>query len=1073
MVGTIKVRIHAANPSLPLCEAVSYVGSPSTVFIRDVPRTVGTWQITDVAVSVYYPDNSFSTVSARLSEGGVWVATIPACDVSGRIRNGFRIMASGLDEDGSPVSGYVLGVGDLAICKAFPVPTPDPGETAFPLRYFDTAPESPKKGDVAPIDGVVKMYDGTQWIAFGSEVDLSDYYTKEETDEQIDRLAAYYITYTAAGAAFPTAAALLAAETVYSGGEVRVPTRNDYAVVLADETHGGAEYRYIYAVADGETVGQWEAQYPIETNDYTALSNKPRINNTELSGNRTAANLGLATYAQGEKADSAIQGVQVNGTALTPDANKVVNITDIPKAALATAVQTSLDKADRAVLYRTDVTTAVDIGSREANTTVGAYSVAEGSNSTASGNYSHAEGARNIASGECSHAEGNSSTASGFGAHAEGSGTASGFDAHAEGSGVATGTDSHAEGNNTLAQNVSEHAQGQYNASHKASNTFGDAGNTLSSIGFGTVYNPGKNAVETMQDGKTFVYGLGGYDGTNPTGTGVKDLATAINDVTTAVDERALASDLRYSLGPTITATATLADRTMNKVVAAADNTADIKLAIPPATTGKARDFLVEITNTTGNTGDISFKRPSGVMFYGDGFSTVTPSGETWLYSFTETETNSFYVKALKMEADPTNPTYWGLYFEAEEDGAVVNMALSRSTSQTVTLESSTDGTTWTTFDPEGSTPVTLASKGDRVYFRAGAGGNTGFSRYASWGQEYYYFTLSKKCGAYGNILSLLNATDPSAVSALSDACFFKLFLDCTNLTSAPDIPATSVGINACNTMFSGCTSLIDAPLLSATTISQSCYEKMFLGCTALTSAPALPATTIAVGCYKEMFNGCTALTAAPELPATNSAKDCYNSMFYGCTALTAAPNVLPAMTLAEACYVSMFHGCSSLTTSPTLPATTMAKNCYNAMFRETSLVVAPDLPAMTLADSCYRDMFYQTRSLATAPAILPATTLAKACYYEMFGSTSITTAPKLPAMTLVDSCYSWMFYQCRQLASIEVGFTAWDPASATSIWCQTVKSTGTFRCPAALGTNETITRGANNCPTGWTVVNV
>lgn len=117
---------------------------------------------------------------------------------------------------------------------------------------------------------------------------------KAWTDDAIDSLAAYYITYTAAGAAFPTHAALTNATVVYSGGALRTPTRNDYAVVLADESHGGAEWRYIYTVAAGATSGQWDAQYPIETNDYDGLSNKPQINGHTLTGNQTGAALGLA-----------------------------------------------------------------------------------------------------------------------------------------------------------------------------------------------------------------------------------------------------------------------------------------------------------------------------------------------------------------------------------------------------------------------------------------------------------------------------------------------------------------------------------------------------------------------------------------------------------------------------------------------------------------------------------------------------------------------------------------------------------------------------------------------------------
>ena len=91
----------------------------------------------------------------------------------------------------------------------------------------------------------------------------NNYYNAQQTEEAIDRVAAYYITYDAAGNPFPTYAALANAQTVYSGGKVRVPTRNDYCVVLADETHDGAEYRYIYAVAEGQTTGSWQPQFPV------------------------------------------------------------------------------------------------------------------------------------------------------------------------------------------------------------------------------------------------------------------------------------------------------------------------------------------------------------------------------------------------------------------------------------------------------------------------------------------------------------------------------------------------------------------------------------------------------------------------------------------------------------------------------------------------------------------------------------------------------------------------------------------------------------------------------------------
>lgn len=60
---------------------------------------------------------------------------------------------------------------------------------------------------------------------------------------------------------------------------------------------------------------------------------------------------------------------------------------------------------------------------------------------------------------------------------------------------------SHAEGIKNTTQNRAEHASGQYNKSNKATDTFGDAGNTLFSVGCGTSDADRKNAFEVMQDG--------------------------------------------------------------------------------------------------------------------------------------------------------------------------------------------------------------------------------------------------------------------------------------------------------------------------------------------------------------------------------------------------------------------------------------------------------------------------------------------------------------------------------------------------------------------------------------------
>ena len=100
-------------------------------------------------------------------------------------------------------------------------------------------------------------------------------------------------------------------------------------------------------------------------------------------------------------------------------------------------------------------------------------------------------------------------------------------------------------------------------------------------------------------------------------------------------------------------------------------------------------------------------------------------------------------------------------------------------------------------------------------------------------------------------------------------------------------------------------------------TMSENCYYEMFQNCTNLTQAPELPATTLANFCYAGMFQNCTNLTQAPELPATTLATSCYYQMFRDCTNLTRIP-ALPATTLANYCYDAMFYGCTNLKLSST-----------------------------------------------------------------------------------------------------------------------------------------------------------
>ena len=194
---------------------------------------------------------------------------------------------------------------------------------------------------------------------------------------------------------------------------------------------------------------------------------------------------------------------------------------------------------------------------------------------------------------------------------------------------------------------------------------------------------------------------------------------------------------------------------------------------------------------------------------------------------------------------------YWGLCFTAEEANSTISMQ-AIGDAPSVSLQTSIDGVNWTPFTV-GTTTITLANVGDKVYFAAGENNNT---RFGSSTSAYNTFIMTGKVAAYGSITSLLNAV--SKLTSLSSSyCYCYLFNNCTSLTFAPELPAT--------------------------TLASYCYYGMFYGCTSLIQAPALPATTLTGSCYASMFNGCSSLTTAPTLPAMTLAQACYTSMFYGC----------------------------------------------------------------------------------------------------------------------------------------------------------------------------------------------
>lgn len=167
-----------------------------------------------------------------------------------------------------------------------------------------------------------------------------------------------------------------------------------------------------------------------------------------------------------------------------------------------------------------------------------------------------------------------------------------------------------------------------------------------------------------------------------------------------------------------------------------------------------------------------------------------------------------------------------------------------------VTLETSTDWTNWSTYTFD--TDITLSNIWDKVYWRNTSETTTWFSKNQ---YDYYRFIMNGSISASGDITYLLNKNWADTVPTW---WFRKLFASQTSLTSAPDLPATTVWDYGYYDMFNGCTSLVTAPTISATTVGwYSCYS-MFIWCTNLEELPELKTLDLASYCYYAMFQWCS-----------------------------------------------------------------------------------------------------------------------------------------------------------------------------------------------------------------------
>lgn len=152
-------------------------------------------------------------------------------------------------------------------------------------------------------------------------------------------------------------------------------------------------------------------------------------------------------------------------------------------------------------------------------------------------------------------------------------------------------------------------------------------------------------------------------------------------------------------------------------------------------------------------------------------------------------------------------PAYWGFCFTAEEAGSTIAMSTSGTNPPAVTLETSFDGDVWEPFIV-GDTTVTLQSVGDKVYFRAGEGGNLRFAYALNDFNPigYNFFVLTGRMAASGSIQSLLDRE--KEIDYVNTYSFSFLFKGCESLTSAPMLPAANLAKHCYMRMFIACRNL-------------------------------------------------------------------------------------------------------------------------------------------------------------------------------------------------------------------------------------------------------------------------
>ena len=198
------------------------------------------------------------------------------------------------------------------------------------------------------------------------------------------------------------------------------------------------------------------------------------------------------------------------------------------------------------------------------------------------------------------------------------------------------------------------------------------------------------------------------------------------------------------------------------------------------------------------------------------------------------------------------SPDY--LCFTAEEDNSTIRL---NNIDNSPNVEYSTDKETWTTWN---YSTITLANSGDKVYMR---GNNpNGLSA----GNNHSTFVMTGKIAAGGNINALISKD--VAITNIPNYCYFRLFENCSSLTSVPYLGGAYqkviVNFKSFGQTFKACTGLTTLPsdlLKNIKEIKSFGLDETFDHCSNLTNIFIFPNTiTYYRNTMPGLFQYCTSL---------------------------------------------------------------------------------------------------------------------------------------------------------------------------------------------------------------------